>query len=588
MLLLLADSLLLLFITMNLGIFTRTFLEKLFRSPLSTDILGIFLLGLLFSSVYFNILSFWLPVNYLSLIPLALFSGILFFTNRLQVLAIQRSALRHLQYFFARPRLLVSLTVLLTLFCFWIMQPNNFDSREYQFQSILWYEKYKVVPGLANIHGRFAFNPVSFIIEAAYSFTDPAGQSLYPLNGVLMCLFSAWLLARVFKAGPTLSGLLWALLLILLFRTLLINIPAPSSDTLVAVCVCYSLVSLFDSLRSRDIRLSRVLVPSLLILYSLIAKLSSFPVLLILPFIFYWLPGQERTPSLLLKTALIALLLFVPWLGRNYILSGYLVYPILSLGWGHPDWQAPAGVLKIDLFYIRTAAKTNSYQIPLSAPQPLYKWFMGWMNHFFSIHSLGDPLNFAIAILSPLYWLLLYKKIREIEIRPFLLWLIIYTGVWIWLLTSPVIRFAAVILTLSTILPLLTFLYRRQERPRTGYKFLIGTLLAGSCFFFIIKYYPREATGSIALKNCWIYPLRDSAYNDHELSDFLFRPLPHGVKLYVADANHECINACLPCMVSWPGKKLGYYNDIEMRGSRIDDGFRMIGDKVEDTYPFIK
>jgi hypothetical protein len=573
---------------MNLGIFTRFLLEKLFRSPITTDLLGIFLLGLLFSSIYFNILSFWLPVNYFSLIPLALLSTTIFFTNRDRILALRKAALGHLRFFFTRPRLLISVTVLLTLFCFWIMAPNNFDSREYQFQSILWYEKFKVVPGLANIHGRFAFNPVSFILEAAYSFTGPAGQSLYPLNGVLMCLFSAWLLLRIFKAGPTLSGLLWSVLLVLLFRTLLINIPAPSSDTLVAVCVCYSLVSLFEALLSRDIRLSRVLVPCLLILYSLIAKLSSFPILLILPFIFFWLPKKERTLGLLLKSTGVALLLFLPWLARNYILSGYLVYPMLSLGWGHPDWQAPPGILKIDLFYIRTGAKTNSYRIPLSTPLPLYKWFMGWLNHFFSIHSSGDPFNFAIAIFSPIYWLFLYKKVRNIPVHPFLLWLILYTGVWIWLLTSPVIRFAVVFLTLAAILPLLTSLYRQQERSRTMYTLLTGSLFITASFFFIIKYYPRQSSGKIVLKSCWVYPLRDSAYNEHELSDFLFRTLPNGTKLYVADAHHECINACLPCMVSWPGKTLGYYNEIEMRGSRIDDGFRMIGDKVEDTYPFIK
>jgi hypothetical protein len=52
MLLLSIDSLLLIFITLSLGIFTCFILEKIFRIPIQTDLLGIFLLGLIASTFY--------------------------------------------------------------------------------------------------------------------------------------------------------------------------------------------------------------------------------------------------------------------------------------------------------------------------------------------------------------------------------------------------------------------------------------------------------------------------------------------------------------------------------------------------------
>jgi hypothetical protein len=70
MLLLLTDALLLLFITFSLGILSLQVLTKMLGSPPDTDPLGIFLLGLIPSTIYFNLVSFWQPVNFLTLLPL--------------------------------------------------------------------------------------------------------------------------------------------------------------------------------------------------------------------------------------------------------------------------------------------------------------------------------------------------------------------------------------------------------------------------------------------------------------------------------------------------------------------------------------
>jgi hypothetical protein len=74
MILLLADSILLVFIMTGLGLCSQTILSKLFRTPLHSGLMGIFLTGLVTATIYFNILSFWLPVNCWSLIPLSIVS----------------------------------------------------------------------------------------------------------------------------------------------------------------------------------------------------------------------------------------------------------------------------------------------------------------------------------------------------------------------------------------------------------------------------------------------------------------------------------------------------------------------------------
>src|SRR5580692_8634486 len=267
MLLLLIDSLLLLFITLSLGIFTHYFLEKIFRTPVQTDLLGIFLLGIVASTLYFNILSFCWPVNYFSLIPLAILSGVAGLLRPERFRQVSRSIGDGLQFLFAPSRLFITGCVIAILLFYWIIPPGNPDSWDYHYLTIRWYEQYRVIPGLANIHGRFAFNSASFVIQAAYSFTGPAGQSLYPLNGVLLALFFLWLLVRMFHAKNSVMMLLYGSLIFMLFKPLLINVSSPSSDTLAAVCICYALICLFRMQLDGEERLSLVLTPCLIILY---------------------------------------------------------------------------------------------------------------------------------------------------------------------------------------------------------------------------------------------------------------------------------------------------------------------------------
>jgi hypothetical protein len=188
MILLAFASLLLFFVTYFTGISTVNFLKKFLLLNISINFFEIFLFGLITCYVYFNLLSFFIPVNYLTLIPLLLVS-IYFFSKK----TVRQKFLFQLRQtgsvFFSVKNLLFTISFLALLFLYWIIPPLNVDSGEYHYIAIRWYEQFKVIPGLANVHGRLAFNPGSFIISAAWSFTDLTGQSIYPLNGVLVLVF---------------------------------------------------------------------------------------------------------------------------------------------------------------------------------------------------------------------------------------------------------------------------------------------------------------------------------------------------------------------------------------------------------------
>ena len=82
MLLLGLDTILLLFISAGIGIFMLGLLQKIFRQPVYANTLGVILAGLVFQTVYYSLISFWLPVNFLCLLPLFALSGLIFWQNK--------------------------------------------------------------------------------------------------------------------------------------------------------------------------------------------------------------------------------------------------------------------------------------------------------------------------------------------------------------------------------------------------------------------------------------------------------------------------------------------------------------------------
>ncbi|HWB24740.1 MAG TPA: hypothetical protein VG738_04630 [Chitinophagaceae bacterium] len=583
MLLLLIDSALLLFITLGLGMLTLRMLERLLNCAVNANILGVFLAGLLLSTIYFNILSFWWPVNFYCLLPLFILACITTYRLPCKCSQLLTSAKQQLSFIFRRRNLVFTIPVLLFLFYYWIIPPINSDSADYHYITIAWYEKYRVIPGLANIHGRLAFNPASFIIQAAYSFTALTGQAIYPLNGVLTALCLLWLLKRILQTTQTITGFIYLVLFIILTRVLLLNISSPSSDTLFIVCLVYAFIKIYDGFCTRRPGLPQFILPALLLIYSVTAKLAAFPALLVLPLLLYFLRTQKLLP-VVTKITLVSLLIYIPWLCRNIILSGYLVYPLYQLDIFNFDWETPKHVLELETGYIKTLSALFSLDIgyvqSLSFPAFLAKWFIA------QFHA-GRPLNFAIfipAIISPVYWLAGLKQRRKIPVMIFALWFIIYAAIWLWLYNSPEYRFGITFLAFAIVLPWLAmkdFLFIRQYKL---VYILSAVIILISTTLYFVDGYNKPSGYAFTLRNCWLYPLKDKQYfTRNDTATFKYQTLANGVKVYIPDSLHACLNAPhQPCIM------IDYGAVIEARGPKMEDGFRMVSDSIPQLFPGVK
>ncbi len=579
MILLTLDSLLLFFIVFFTGVGTTRLLNRFFIFQLSAGFFEIFLLGLLSCFVYFNLLSFFCAIDYKTLLPLLPVSiaGLIPWLREKKNV---QQALSNGRSFFTDPFIFITIPMLVLLFIYWIIPPFNSDSGEYHYLAIRWYEQYKVVPGLANVHGRLAFNPANFILSAAFAFSGPARQSLYPLNGVLALLFCSWLIKKIMdnRFNRAFSLVVFACFFLLL-RILLVNISSPSSDLLAGILLFYCGFSTYELLITEKNSPADYCLILLFTCFAVTAKLSAIPSLALLVFIYFLLARNKPSTWFFLKGSLLAALLVLPWLTRNIIMSGYLLYPVPGSRLFHFDWSVPQDVIRLD--YIYSTFGPRSRYADFASLQKMNAWqlFLTWLQNMYRRLPVSLLLVSA-AFLSLFSWSFFLFAERKMQRPVLLLWCIYYGCIWVWLINSPELRFALSYVILCISIPLLEWARYLPAQRR------IPPAIISTCLFCAVIYYSWSALHKhyfdhYALSTAWLRPSRDPRYlSNNDSSSFSFVNLGNGIRLYYPDSTHECLNAPGPCM-NWR------YGEIEMRGNRITDGFRNKKDEVRKFFPFV-
>ncbi len=247
---------------------------------------------------------------------------------------------------------------LFALFCLWAAHRSTapvtrYDSAVYHIPVIAWYVQYPAVPGLANLHGRMAFNSVASLWGALFDSGWLEGRASHFCNSVLivtMALTAFSSVGRVLRerALPRASSL-FAVFLLPAFVELLIdrNNASPAPDVATAIFLMAAIVALLDFLRDdgqqwSGSRSTQFRLTALLLALTLLSKPSAAGFVAgagVLLLVFAWVKARSEwrswTGALIFPTAFLA-----AWMLHGVVLSGYLVYPVAATGLPLP-WTAP-------------------------------------------------------------------------------------------------------------------------------------------------------------------------------------------------------------------------------------------------------
>jgi hypothetical protein len=290
-------------------------------------------------------------------------------------------------------------------------------------------------------------------------------------------------------------------------------------------------------------------------IFLLTVKVSAIPILL-LTVIMFWQVLRQKSYIQLLELCGIAIMILAPWVIRNIILTGYLLFPmelpdVFQTGWAVPSTVIRATRLDITAFAFYRVADISRY-FSESTIQRFSTWFLQNLRIYDKLLVLG-------AFASLLFVFIRRKQLPSgfIPLYAFLL-----LGCCFWLKQAPDPRFGygylapLVILTGVFCFPKLQL--RRIYVPMLCATFLfqIGTIVLQQ---YLHKVFVREKliTAAAPASGNWLMPA------PYTQTTVIQHTKPFAVK---TTANQLCWEAPLPCADHLP-------EGVKRRGRSLGDGF---------------
>ncbi len=439
---------------------------------------------------------------------------------------------------------------------------TNWDTGLYHAQAIRWIETYPAVPGLGNLLTQLGFNSAWLMTSSIFSFSFLGLNSFHVMDGFLLVVAFGVFLSkgnRLFR-GEIKASNIAALGLIFLGRRLLTwEVSSPGTDLPATVLLWVLLVLGLEELESNETDFYRLSSLFILACFTTTIKLSSLPILLLLAVLFIrrklW---RHKKFTLFLVSG--CAILYLPWLARNIILTGYLVFPFAAIDLFRFDWKVPEKVVVDTADWIRSWARFPQSDKTVILKMTLPEWLPAWfrqqadIDRLILLSAVGGVVVHGAGFL---FERLSGNRSKEF-FQYFLITLVAFIGGLFWVLQAPAIRFGYGFLGFLVIFP--------------------ASLVAAK----IVRMIPVKAsqwTLWLLVVVLIAYQVPNLYASRSILSKYLLKPEPYPTPMYSSvqangfilqspDQNSQCWYIPLPC-APW------YDGAIELRGNNLSDGFRI-------------
>lgn len=445
-----------------------------------------------------------------------------------------------------------------------IQRAYHADTDGYHAQSIRWIEEYGAVKGSGNFYHRLAYNSAFMCFQALFSWAFLINQSMHVGNAYLCMAVGCYALATIsFFKGTGMRGSDTFKIMILLYlcRKSIVGILAsPNTDTFVLVLILYILTKWCEYNENGVSRSEAYGNLCLLGVFALTVKLSAAIILLLTVRPAIELLSAKKWRAIVMYIG-IGFFILVPFLCRNVIISGYLIYPYVSLDLFDVDWKMLPYSVDFDrkeiMAYGRGIYEISRYDVGIT------QWFPIWWG--------CQPVWIKVllvtnVILLPVCLLMCVKKLREKDRGVY----DVYIGMTVmaqflyWMLTAPLIRYGMVFLFVSPCILLAHFI--EYKKPSAVAAMLLSCIIV--CIFAVN-----------VVKHTEIIPLKRSSYYVYRECDEIQW---EGMSVYLAIENGYMGYYFVP-----GAQRDSMLQYMELRGSDITDGFRIkeeYKDYKIDTY----
>ena len=433
---------------------------------------------------------------------------------------------------------------------------SHYDTDLYHAQSIRWIEEYGIAPGLGNLHNRLAYNSAFFSLQALFSWRFILGRSLHCVNGFVFLFFISYAIctAKAFKYKKFFVSDFLRIVMIAYFNYSLV-ISSPETDHFALGLVIYIFIKWTELWEEKNEEIENYAVLCLFSLLAVSVKLSAGMMVLLTIYPAYKMI-ITRNWKQVFKYTVAGIIIIIPFLIRNIIISGYLLYPYPEIDIFNFNWKMTPESLLRDRHEIsawgRGLNDVNRYEAGFN------EWFPGWYNNMSKTLQKMLFLNIPAAMVGIITgaWNIARKK----DINFIVIVCTMIASICLWFKGAPLLRYGMCYIIM---LPLFI----------VGY---IVVILQEKWKFYTSSIIVLVAAGSYLMQ-----PVISAGVNS-ECGSFS----------YSQDYNvRECIKQDIGNFEFYypvSGDQTGYHNfpatpyktcleKIEMRGKSLRDGFKLKG-----------
>lgn len=442
--------------------------------------------------------------------------------------------------------------------------PASVDTGLYHAQAIRWIEEYRVVPGLGNLHGRLAFNCSWFLPSALFSFSLLKIQPFHVLNPLLLIfvlMMSVEAVDKTMKGHNSYANLLKIAIIIPVTLVFKEQLSSPNVDLPAALLLLVLFIYWIETLDDKMVSSSGMapVVIAIIVAYVITVKLSSIPIMIFSVYII----GRKIITKQFSDTLMlfgIVFLIILPWIIRNIMLSGYLIYPFPSLDLFNFDWKVPLRAVVAE-----SQAVTNYARNPGLIPDKLMEqgiayWFPSWVSYVLRAYRKKLILIFLPAMFFVVGIIINRLEEKKIGydyniIRKYkIVYLTAFLGDIFWFITAPDIRLGLGFIMITPLLILMPITTALRPLVTRSLVLLVGIAL----LYFEIVFMGGDLA---SVKTHLILP------SPYPVASLEVYPVDGKVVYVPEDKGGQCWYASLPCA---PGPVPG----LEFRGNSLQDGFR--------------
>lgn len=560
------------FILFSFGDILVQFYNSFCKQSEKYGFLDTFILGFCFTIIPLSILSIWFPTNH----------NILFLSIAAACVYWFIQPKRFYSYFVQLKTAFCSLTklqqaslflVIFSMLIYSSLVENHFDSIYYHYQNIRYIEEYKAIPGLANIEDRFGFNSNYFLLSALFSFRFIVGSGITTLQSLLFTVILLWTILNIYRSKYDIRYIIFLIFLLLISLTNHRAIIDSSTDIIPFIGILYYLAKtgLCPDWYKRN-RLLAYFLPVALITFKLSTIIFALISLILL--IFLITKKEKRTILFFITLSVITI---APWIVRNIIISGYLIYPLYQIDIFSFDWKVPKAVAEMESLYIKVWAK-HIFNTELN----LLSTDISSKNNAYILNSIINYLSLILTALSPfiLIWICLIKR----KLKEFSWWIysVSLLSIGFGLITAPDFRFIGCYTWGCSYLIILAILSTNMPKRKIGLK-IKATATATLIIFFSLFTFSKSRNYTIN------YSLNLDTKNIRSILIKPWNPLPEiefdtymmgntpifivKNQIFAYDKIPAVNKEGLPFR-PFNGTKIQGIQTIELRGKDIKDGFR--------------